>query len=891
MWLKKVIKDIFLDLEKDETRIFIYKWDTRRKKEKIFAIDYDTIMEKNPTILIISLPYPQFERKYNHLTVVVSNLELFKIRLLALSKTYQFEISKISILPDIGHVIVKDFSIRDMIAGKNKGVVVRLYCQKVVLLSQLLQKNLDYYCVQSFARYQNVVQCFSNVVRYQLFKERGIVLSSLRGRLFRLKKCLDGKDFSLSYVDEIIDKEEKKTNKIPSIIDYYHHFFVFDNALYLELKYDERTEEIIGYDCYRSSSSSNSNNVMVKIRKKKKKINNDEKIWLLDILEKLENDGGLIIAVNETDARNLLEKIELYNLNHLYPHWKLSVKLGKGIKTHEIPSILYHTDECPSLETNNLNITNVVVSLLENFFQSIVFAPINNPFPLKIEGAKLKKNDNNNNNNNIPGGLVLAPTSGWYSNVTCLDFNSLYPNIMANFGIIKGRVCRASKNDEENEKIYYDYFHVLKLADDKDDFYYLSLKDGENPISVFCRYLIEKRIQNPNIGGSFKLMINSLYGLFANRKFSLFSSTVATTITKYGRFFLTRAVQFFKTKFKLDCLYGDTDSIFIHYHRDYDPQRLASAYNKKYPQIHLKVEAVFRRIILIRKKLYFGKIIEEDDDEEEADDDEEEEEDRKVYNNNNNNNNSYKFAGFQKKFLSIFRKFLCGLINAETHEELDSKKRMLTSYFFDLENATEKDQNFYWKAYIEPLLFVLKMESVKNFRALGYRIIRFDDGPEPIFFMRLNHILLSSNNKKEVIWKKRNKIKENDNIIFSRFSRKIDAEKSIRSRRRDTRGVRRRHHHHQYSLTLDVEKKKKRFFRNLEELESLVFLPLLGKTELSSLLLYVSIDSRHYHSLWLYNFLCFVYNKYNKKKETFKKEKEKENIAFVLPYDVLASDN
>ena len=849
MWLKKVIKDIFLDLEKDETRIFIYKWDTRRKKEKIFAIDYDTI-EKNPTILIISLPYPQFERKYNHLTVVVSNLEVFKTRIMTLSKTYKFEISEIYILPDVGHVIVKDFSITDMISGKNKGVVVRLYCQKVVLLSRLLQKNLEYYCVQSFARYQNVIQCFSNVVRYEFFKKRGIILSSLRGGLFRLKKSLDGKDFSLSY---IIDKEEKKI--IPSC------YFIFDNALSLELRYDERNENIIGYECcnYSSSSSSNNNNAMMK---KKEKIDDkdDEKLWLLNILEILENYSGLIITMNETDARNLQQKIIFYNINHLYPHWKLNIKLGKkGIKTSEIPSILYYTDECPSLETNSFNITNVVVSLLENFFQSIVFAPINDPFPLtKFEGTKnnLKKNDN------IPGGLVLAPTSGRHSNVTCLDFNSLYPNIMSSFGIIKGRVCRVSKNqllmNDENEKIIYKYFHVLKLADD--DFYYLSLKDGANPISAFCLYLIEKRIQNPKIS-AFKLMINSLYGLFANRKFSLFSSTVATTITKYGRFFLTRAIQFFKTKFNLDCLYGDTDSIFIHYHRDdNNPQRLASAYNKKYPQIHLKVESVFKRIILIRKKLYFGKIIEEDKEKKE-------DEDRKVY--------TYKFSGFQKQFLSTFRKFLSGLVSAETHEELDLKKRTLTNYFFDLENAVEKNnKNFYWKAYIEPLLFVLKMESVKNFQSLGYRIVRFDDGSKTI--MRLNHISFSSI-KKDVIWKKRNKIKEKNNIIFSRFEkRKIDGKEN----NQDTS-------FHHFLLTLDVEKKKKRFFQNLEELENLVLFPLLGEAELSSLLLYVYIDSCDYHSLWIYDFLCFVYNK--SREETFTKEKG--NIAFVLPYDVLAIDN
>ena len=779
---------------------YIYKWDTK----KIFAIDYDdTVIKKNPTILIISLPSPQFERKYNHLTFLVNNFELFKNRISTLSNIYNIEILKMDVLPDVGHIIVQEFSAKEMINGKNKGIVVKLYCSRATLLYKLLQKrNMRYYGIESFARYKSVIQCFSNQLKYEIFKEKGLILSSLRG-LFRLEKTWDGKDFSLTFINN------DYTAFLNTVL---HVSFVCNNE-------DERIDyNITHYD--------NNNDRVTKLGKKKMSNNKErEKIILLSLLKILDICHGLIIVMDENDALYLREKISFYDLIKFYPDWKLNVKMGKGVKVKEIPIILNNTDECPSLDTN-FTVTTIAVSLLENFFQTIIFAPINVPFPSKNNNdLTLKKKDY------IPGGLVLQPTSGQYSKITSLDFQSLYPNIMATFGIIKGRVCRVSK-DDFNRKKFCRYFHVLEIEDE--DIYFLSLKDEEkdfNPIRCFCQYLIEKRRQNPTVG-VFKLLINSIYGLFANRKFSLYSSTVATTITRYGRFFLTNAVEFFKNNFQLECLYGDTDSIFIPY-LHYEPHYLALEYNKSYPQIQLKVETIFEKLILIRKKLYFGKTVLEMDEEDEGVLD---------------TGSGYKFSGFSKKFLSTYKKFLCGLINAQTEDDLDSKRKLFATYFF--ENCNN-DENFYWKKFVEPLLLVLKEERVKKFQSRGYQLINFDNE-----VMTLNHIKFSNEYINEIIWKKRRMIKENDNIIFSRFNQNYDEEGTS------------------YYLTLDDAPPEKRF-KNLQELEKFILLPLLGKDELSSLVLYVSIDN-HFS---LYDFFCFVYNKR-------KEKKRKKNIAFILPYEV-----
>lgn len=856
MWILRYVNDIFSELE-NEKRMFIYKWDVRYRKEKIFAIDIDNI-DKKPTIIIISVPYPQFELKYNHLTLVVSNLDMFQSRLYTLSNVYSIEISEIRIIPDVGHVIVKEFSIRDMVEGKNKGIVVKVYCQEAALLYRLLQKNLDEYYVEAFAEYHNVIQCFSNHLKYEIFKKRGIILSSLRGCLFRLDIDFKNKDFSLLYIEERISIYKRITSS-----------FFFNDVFYLALSYDKQIENIIGYN----NNNDNNNNDDV-IRKGVIDNNVDEKKLLLNILRMLEKHKGLIIAMNEFDVENLRKKMFFYNLHHYYPHWKLSIKLGKGIKINEIPSILCHTDQCPSLETI-FNITKVTVSLLENFFQSIVFAPINAPF--SSEGGTNSKIMNNKKNNTTPGGLVLTPISGRYAKVVCLDFQSLYPNIMANFGIIKGRVCRVSKNDLNNEDVKIicnEYFHILGTTGD--NFYYLSLKDGNDPIRVLCRYLMDIRSENPNIG-AFKLIINSIYGLFANRKFSLYSPIVATTITKYGRFFLTRCIDFFRNNNNLDCLYGDTDSIFVHYSNENDPQRLAMTYNTIYPQIQLKVEAIFEKLFLIRKKLYFGKVTKVG--KEQRGEGGGGKKRKRREGKEQEGRFDYKFSGFQKKFLGTFKKFLTGLINAETDEELDSKKRILSNFFFDYD-CNEKEHLFYWNTYIEPLLFILKKEREKYFQSLGYKIIRFDDGSDTV--IELNHIVFSSN--KNIIWKKRRLIKENDNILFSRFQ--------TNEKRTLKRDVKRKFH---FFLKLDDGEEEeinsnnnKPFFKTLTQLQSTLLLPLLGNTELSSLILYVSIDQHHGSSFWLYDFLCFVYNK--PKTKIMRRKNEKKEVAFVLPYDVLTSE-
>lgn len=95
----------------------------------------------------------------------------------------------------------------------------------------------------------------------------------------------------------------------------------------------------------------------------------------------------------------------------------------------------------------------------------------------------------------------------------------------------------------------------------------------------------------------------------------------ASIITRYGRHFLEKAKRFFISQFpNSKCLYGDTDSLFISTGDKYSSKHLVQAYNSKHP-LKLEIEAEFQKLILVRKKLYLGKLI---------------------------NNQGYKFSGFPK---------------------------------------------------------------------------------------------------------------------------------------------------------------------------------------------------------------------------------------------------
>ena len=870
-------KRVTLEELKDcNANIWIYGWDETLGREKLFAVvvaknitekhnfplnNNDDVPEENNTfnhdphqgVITISLPHPLFASKYNHVTLIVSDLRLFHSRLLTLSRMYDLNISKVNVLPDKGYIIVRDFTAREMREGKNTGVVVKVYCLKAKLLSQIIENRPRYYFVEAFARYRSVIHCFFNDLRYNIFRAKGII-SSARS-IFRVIGW-EG-DFFLEH----ISNDDEHYPSLSSVTE-----------LTLTFSDDPNIQNKIAHRCdlfnYGSDGKKISSNITtITFSKDGKYRDGGERRFLRDIFEAMANRCGLIIVTdsNSIDVIEYLkERGQFHGMRNFLPYWKLNIKLDRNnLKVNEISTILSLIDESPSFLRCEFffNVCNVTVSLLESFNQSVVFAPICSPFSSNSFSCFLF-------HEKIPGGLVLEPLVGKYGETVCLDFESLYPNIMINFGIIKGRVCSISKNEyERNKEEYNEHFHILGPFDagdnnDDDDAVCFMSQIGSSPIKLFCSYLIEERHKKKS--SALKRIVNCIYGLCAKRNFSLYSGIAAIMITKYGRFFLQRAIKFFDNVFHLSCLYGDTDSIFIP-RNGYDSQHLALEYNKTFPEIKLKIEANFEQLILIRKKLYFGKM----------------------------SNGYYKFAGFSNSFLSCYKKFLCGILSTSDETEIESRRNMMMEVFFENDNNNNNNnkdcmKSLFWNSYMKPLLIILKNEKLKNYQSLNYHVIRinsrnyindsgesgsndgdgerniddYNDDDEKLTF--LNHVIFPSKYTKGIIWKNRGK---NDNVIFARFSKdKTDG---------------------RFLLTLEDAPQNKQF-RNLRELENGVLLPLLGMTELKKSLLYIHpVDNDHCLDDFsiLIKFLSYIYNAENI--ATPPPKNRRGGVCFVLPYDVL----
>lgn len=218
------------------------------------------------------------------------------------------------------------------------------------------------------------------------------------------------------------------------------------------------------------------------------------------------------------------------------------------------------------------------------------------------------------------GGLVLDPKKGFYDKLILLmDFNSLYPSIIQEYNIcfttIKRTSASGTDNDVSNLVIPSPNmeFGVLptqirKLVESRREVKKL-MKTPDLPRDQYMQYDIRQM--------ALKLTANSMYGClgFAHSRF--YAKPLAALVTMKGREILmdTRDIV---QKANYDVVYGDTDSLMINTNcLDYDNVfkigvDLKKEINKKYRQIELDIDGVFRYLLLLKKKKYAAVLISKD---------------------------------------------------------------------------------------------------------------------------------------------------------------------------------------------------------------------------------------------------------------------------------------
>jgi DNA polymerase alpha subunit A len=239
------------------------------------------------------------------------------------------------------------------------------------------------------------------------------------------------------------------------------------------------------------------------------------------------------------------------------------------------------------------------------------------------------------------GGLVLEPKKGLYETyILLLDFNSLYPSIIQEYNICFTTMnwapyatASSSGGGDVEEDVEAE---LAEVEEEVNKGILPPLPDAADDVGVVPRVIktiIQRRVEVKKIlkqekdngkrqtldirQKALKLTANSLYGClgFANSRF--YAKPIAALVTAKGRETLQRTVDLAETKWNMEVIYGDTDSIMINTnstdlaHVKELGNQVKREVNKLYKTLELELDGVFKSMLLLKKKKYAALVVEE----------------------------------------------------------------------------------------------------------------------------------------------------------------------------------------------------------------------------------------------------------------------------------------
>jgi|GEM_PF-2884758 len=177
------------------------------------------------------------------------------------------------------------------------------------------------------------------------------------------------------------------------------------------------------------------------------------------------------------------------------------------------------------------------------------------------------KPKNIKNKGSYEGAMVLCPPEPFkvYKDITVLDFASLYPSIVIQYGI----------SPDAEKRLYPEAF--LNLLETR-----LRLKEEW------------KRTGDPKINAlqqAYKLLLNASYGVMASSHFRVQRADLSAEIARRGRELLQRVIEALTTA-GYNVIYGDTDSVFVQGR----PEELLERVAGLNPGFKVEVDKMFSRL-------------------------------------------------------------------------------------------------------------------------------------------------------------------------------------------------------------------------------------------------------------------------------------------------------
>lgn len=200
------------------------------------------------------------------------------------------------------------------------------------------------------------------------------------------------------------------------------------------------------------------------------------------------------------------------------------------------------------------------------------------------------------------GAHVEDSTPGIYNNVLYIDFKSHYPAIILEHNVSPETKLSRNTFDKTKPGLLADIVKSLLVMRQK-------FKEKKKSLEVDS----PEWSQANEFEIAYKVLANSIYGIFAFPSFRLYDPDIAAFVTRTGREMLQHLIKFFRrNNFKV--IYGDTDSCFIFGgDRVREALRLLYFYNqtlrsvfKTYPPT-VELEDLYSRMIFWhQKKRYVG---------------------------------------------------------------------------------------------------------------------------------------------------------------------------------------------------------------------------------------------------------------------------------------------
>lgn len=242
--------------------------------------------------------------------------------------------------------------------------------------------------------------------------------------------------------------------------------------------------------------------------------------------------------------------------------------------------------------------------------------------PLRPSSNEMMKRMDERETFGFKGALVLEPETGLQTRpVIYLDFKSMYPTIFISFNI-----CPTTLITEESK-------HSGQFIETPVGAKFVSKKTRVGIIPQIVHNLISERdrlrreakdakdekirkiLESKQI--AVKYMTNSFYGYTGYTRARIYSLQVATSVTGCGRMLIEKTRDEISKHGNMKVIYGDTDSIMVQVDSGSAEeafvigQELEKEINKILEGIvEMKVESVFRSILILSKKRYAGISIE-----------------------------------------------------------------------------------------------------------------------------------------------------------------------------------------------------------------------------------------------------------------------------------------